>query len=196
MEQKIGYELKYSNPHRHFLNVEMTVSGVKGDVLELQLPSWRPGRYELGDFAQNIQKLAVCDGDGNTLKFKKTTKDRWLVVCSNADEVVLKYNVYAKELGGGSTYLDVDQLYVNPINCCMYVVGREWEECSLQLDIPDEWRVAIGLPIIGKNKFVAKSFDHLADSPFIASGMLQHNSYEVAGVKFNLWFQGEFKPEW
>jgi predicted metalloprotease with PDZ domain len=196
MEQKIGYELKYSNPHRHFLNVEMAVSGVEGEEIELQLPSWRPGRYELGDFAQNIQILDFFDGNGNALKFKKKTKDRWLVNCGGEDTVVLKYNVYAKELGGGGTYLDSDQLYVNPVNCCMYVVGREWEECRLQLDIPTEWRVAIGLPKIGTNTFVAKSFDHLADSPFIASGTLQHNSYEVAGTKFNMWFQGEFKPEW
>lgn len=196
MEELISYELKYSNPHRHFLNVEMTVSGVQADELELQLPSWRPGRYELGDFAKNIQKLNAFDAGGNALKFRKTTKDRWVVACKSSHSVVLKYNVYAKELGGGSTYLDVDQLYVNPVNCCMYVVGREWEACNLQLDIPSDWRVAIGLPEVSKNTYTAKSFDHLADSPFIASGTLQHNAYEVGGVKFNLWFQGEFKPEW
>lgn len=196
MEQNIGYKLTYSHPHQHFLNIEMTVNGVEADEVEFQLPSWRPGRYELGDFAKNIQKLKAFDAEGNTLKFKKKTKDRWVISANGSSCIVLKYNVYAKELGGGTTYLDSDQLYVNPINCCMYLVGREWEECSLQLDIPVEWKVAIGLPQTAKNTFVAKSFDHLADSPFIASGTLKHNSYEVAGTKFHLWFQGEFKPEW
>jgi len=196
MEQKIGYELKYCDPHKHFLNVEMVVNEVEGEELEFQLPSWRPGRYELGDFAKNIQKLNAFDSEGNTLKFSKKTKDLWVVSTNGSNSIVLKYNVYANELGGGTTYLDSHQLYVNPINCCMYVVGRGRETCTLQLDIPSDWKVAIGLPEIGTNTFVAKSFDHLVDSPFIASSTLQHNSYDVDGVTFNLWFQGEFKPEW
>ena len=43
---------------------------------------------------------------------------------------------------------------------------------------------------------VAENFDELADSPFILSDTLQHNSYEVQGTKFNIWFQGECRPPW
>ena len=40
------------------------------------------------------------------------------------------------------------------------------------------------------------NFHELADSPFIASATLQHNKFVCAGKEFNIWFQGECKPDW
>jgi len=42
----------------------------------------------------------------------------------------------------------------------------------------------------------AADFHELADSPFIASPTLQHNTFVLDGVEFNLWFQGECRPAW
>ncbi len=49
---------KLSAPHRisHFIEIEMTIDGVDSEEIILELPSWRPGRYELGNFAKNIRK--------------------------------------------------------------------------------------------------------------------------------------------
>ena len=47
-----------------------------------------------------------------------------------------------------------------------------------------------------ENYFFAESFDELVDSPIIISERLQHGSYKVNGVKFNVWFHGECKPPW
>ena len=41
-----------------------------------------------------------------------------------------------------------------------------------------------------------KSFDELADSPFICSPTLKHNTYESNNTLFHIWFQGEVKPDW
>ena len=109
-----------------------------GKSLCFQLPAWRPGRYELGDFAKNIQKWNAFDENGNELPFQKTTKDCWKVECNNTSSVTITYNYYANELDAGSTYLDENQLYVNPVNCCMYVVGRENSACQLELEIPSD----------------------------------------------------------
>ena len=79
MEKKIAYRVKYTNPHRHFVELEMTVSGLKQKKLQLQLPAWRPGRYELAHFAKNIQRFEVFDASGHALNFRKQTKDtHWL----------------------------------------------------------------------------------------------------------------------
>ena len=36
----------------------------------------------------------------------------------------------------------------------------------------------------------AKNYQELADSPFIASKSLLHESYQLDGIDFHLWFQG------
>lgn len=196
MEGSIAYRLIYKEPHRHFLFIELTVEGISTPTFQLQLPAWRPGRYELGNFAKNVQKFAVFSTEGEPLPFKKVTKDLWEVDTAGRSEVKVKYTYFAEELNAGSTCVNGTQLYVNPVNCCMYV--QQWIDrpATLTLDVPKDWTVATGMRSIGKHVFQVNDFHELADSPFIASAGLKHNSFEVSGTLFHLWFQGEFKPDW
>ena len=189
------YKFSYTHPHRHFIDIEMRVSEHKETELILQLPAWRPGRYELGNFAKNIQSFKVFDGAGNPLKFEKITKDAWKVSTPNTSDIIVKYNYYANELNAGSTYVDEHQLYVNPVNCCLYVPNRMDESCVVDLEIPQEYRIACSLEQ-NKHQLKAKNFDELAESPWVASNSLQHNSYTVEGIEFHVWFQGECEPDW
>jgi predicted metalloprotease with PDZ domain len=166
------------------------------DELLIQLPAWRPGRYELGNFAKNIQKWAAFNKEGKPLKFEKITKDCWKVETEGATDITIKYNYYANELNAGSTFLNQEQLYINPVNCCLYLPDRIDEACELQLVLPNDYKVAIGAKEIGENLYALNDFHELADSPFFASNSLQHKTYNYNGVEFYIWFQGECMPEW
>lgn len=196
MEGKIAYKFIYAEPHRHFVDVELRVVKLNQEKVQLQLPAWRPGRYQLANFAKNIQRFAAYDATGNELRVRKLTKDLWEVETSGISEIKVAYNYFANEMNAGSTFVDDKQLYVNPVNCCMY--SPEWIDApaTVELEIPADWNVATGMRSVGKNLFEVKDFHELADSPFIASGGLQHETYEAEGVKFHIWFQGEFKTDW
>lgn len=197
------YIVSYTKPHNHYIDIEFVADRINSDEVSIQLPSWRPGRYELGNFAKNVQKWAAFDPAGNPLKFQKVSKDCWKVMTKNVSEIHIKYNYYAAEINAGSTYLDSTQLYMNPVNCCVYIPERINEECSLLLNLPEDYRVAIGTeiadPASGKNvlkSFHFNNYHDLADSPFIASNTLQHNKFFCEETEFNFWFQGECKPDW
>ena len=51
----IDYTISYNNSHRHFVDFELSTKTLGKDKMQFQLPAWRPGRYELANFAQNIQ---------------------------------------------------------------------------------------------------------------------------------------------
>ena len=191
----IHYLFSYKKAYKHLIDIDLTVPTNGDKELCFQLPAWRPGRYELGDFAKNIQKWNAFDENGNELPFQKTTKDCWKVECHNTSSVTVTYNYYANELDAGSTYLDENQLYVNPVNCCMYVVGRENSACQLELEIPSDYKIACGMKMNGDGYLLANSFDQLAESPFIASNSLLHNEYIVDGITYHLWIQGKCKPD-
>ena len=191
----LHYRFSYSQAHRHFIDIEFTVNNHSGSELILQLPAWRPGRYELGDFAKNIQYFNVVDAAGNTLKFEKINKDSWRVSTPNIADLVVRYNYYANELNAGSTYLDEQQLYVNPVNCCVYIPSRIDEPCTVDLEVPTEYQIACALPK-KKYQLSAKSFDELVESPWVASATLQRESYTVKGIEFHIWFQGTCSPDW
>ncbi|MBT3418186.1 MAG: M61 family metallopeptidase, partial [Flavobacteriales bacterium] len=191
----INYTISYTNPHRHFVDFEFTSKTNGEDKMKFQLPSWRPGRYELADFSQNIQKWGAFNEEGNALSFRKITKDLWEVDTEGVEEITITYNFYANQLDAGACYLDEHQLYLNPVHCMFYIVGRMEEEYSLQLDLPKGYDIASSMEKTG-NRLSVKGFDLLSESPIICSDSLQHGSYDVGGITFHLWFQGECKPDW
>jgi predicted metalloprotease with PDZ domain len=190
----IYYKLNSSNPTSQYIQINIDFEPTN-EIEKIQLPSWRPGRYELGNFAKNVKGFKVTDESGKELEFTKITKDCWEVKVNSSNTVHIYYEYYANELNAGSTYLSEEQLYVNPVNCLAYIVGREKEAIDIELIIPSDYVIAGSLPIKGTT-LTAENFDELADSPFICSNTLQHDTYSVDDVIFHLWFQGEVKIDW
>jgi len=196
------YKISYNNPHEQFIDIEYSTAVNKRKQLKIQLPAWRPGRYELGNFAKNIRCFSVVDEKDNALLFQKITKDCWLVEAGKAKTVIIKYQYFACELNAGSTFLNSTQLYVNPVNCCVYDVDNIAEPCSIDIDIPNEYQLANSMRVISETKLAdkktialhAKDYHELADSPFVASCNLKHDFFVIDGIEFNLWFQGECRP--
>ena len=183
------YTIRYSKPHRHFIDIIYTVEDVKGSSLEVQLPSWRPGRYELGNFAKNVRSFTVERTTGEKLAFRKITKDRWQIDTKEAQTVVVKYEYYAADLNAGSTFLDEEQLYVNPVNCLLYVPNRMSEQAVLDIEVPANYKLASPIRT-GEHRMEATDVHELMDSPFIASVDLQCHEYLVSGIPFRIWFRG------
>jgi len=190
------YIVSYQNPNKHYIDIEYIVNNVTSETIQAQLPAWRPGRYELGNFAKNVQKWEAFDENGNSLCSKKISKDLWEVETNRNDTIHIKYNYFANEINAGSSYLDDKQLYINGVNCFLYVPGRMDETCELELQIPSTYDVASGLTATSKHNYLCEDFHELVDCPFIASKNLQHHTYDESGVKFHIWFQGECKPDW
>ncbi|GIV34043.1 MAG: peptidase M61 [Chitinophagales bacterium] len=191
------YLLSCENPHLHLIRIRFTCTHTGDAPLRVQLPAWRPGRYELANFAQNVKSFAVYNSAGQQLSFAKITKDCWEIKTRPSDKkVIIDYTYYANELNAGSSFLDETQLYVNPVNCLLYIPGRETEPCHLHLELPGSYKVATALQSKGKHQFEAISYHELADSPFIASRNLLSEQYTCHGTPFRLWFHGECRPDW
>lgn len=189
----INYSISFDNPSNQYITVKINFTSTESEH-EIQLPSWRPGRYELGNFAKNVKSFTIYENN-QPLSFQKITKDRWKFTCSKNESISVEYKYYANELNAGSTFLSDNQLYINPVNCCAYIHGKQNEPFTLQLDIPDNYQIACGLER-NENTLSGNSFDELADSPFICSPTLKHKTYESNNTLFHIWFQGEVKPQW
>lgn len=187
------YIISFDKPSNQYIKVQIEFNSFE-NIHEIQLPSWRPGRYELGNFAKNVRKFDVISND-QSIEFEKITKDRWKIYCEKNQKITIQYEYFAAELNAGSTYLSNEQLYVNPVNCLAYIEGIQNKDFSLEIILPDGYEIACGLKK-EKNILIGNSFDELADSPFICSPTLQHNTYESNNTLFHIWFQGEVKPDW
>ena len=191
----INYNISYQKPHKHLIDFELITSTKNKEKIQFQLSAWRPGRYELADFAQNIINWQAYNEKDEKLSFKKITKDLWEVECKNCNEIKIIYNFYANQLDAGACFLDEYQLYINPVHCMFYITDRMNDEYRLNMNLPNDYTIASSMSQTG-NVLNVKGYDLLAESPIICSNSLQHDTYCISGITFNLWFQGKCQPDW
>ena len=192
----VKYTFSAPHPNDHLVHVEMVVDGIDRDEIHFQLPSWRPGRYELQNFAKNIVGWKATDGDNETLAHIKISKDCWKVKTEGAGEIHIHYSYYAARADAGSCWLDEDLFYINPVHCCLYVPERIQEVCQVEFLLPEHYLFATSLKQTGKRLFTAADYHELVDSPVMASPSLQHHTYEVEKINFHIWMHGECHPDW
>jgi predicted metalloprotease with PDZ domain len=190
------YFVKYNNPERHFIDFKLVVNTKNIHILKLQLPSWRPGRYELGNFAKNIKDFKVFTNDNQLVRFSKKNKDLWEIDCNNFQRISIHYQYYAADLNAGSTYLDQNQLYINPVNCMLYNIDNYELGYEVEFDIPSDYQIFSSLKQCSKKILTASNFEELADSPIIISNNSQSESITINDIIFTFCFQGEIKVDW
>ncbi len=202
--QYVEYTLRNPHPHKKFLEIEVVFPTYGANQLHLHLPAWRPGRYELGNFSKNIQRFepthpaVQAENLKNkipALPWRKIDRNQWEIDCEGLDHVRICYNYYAAELNGGSTWVDDNQVYVNPVNCFFYRSERPDEHFRIGLDVPKNYKVATGLEKADELLLIAHGFQELMDSPFIAAADLKAFQYEVEGVHFHIWIKGRFERD-
>ena len=85
----------------------MLVDILPTEKIQLQLPAWRPGRYELGNFAKNIKRVDMFNEKNEALNYTKLNKDLWEVETKNCVSLKITYSYYAAELNAGACFADV-----------------------------------------------------------------------------------------
>ncbi len=191
------YRIAVPEPDTHFIEITYTFPTNGDQPIELQLPAWRPGRYEIQNFAKNIQKLEVRGESGASIPVRKVTKDRWQIAGNDEKSLSVSYNFYATIQNAGSSYVDEELWYLNFINFALYAEGALNNPCLVELALPDTFRIACGMKATENPKTLqAADYYELVDSPLLASATLHHETYEEEGVLFHVWMHGNLHPNW
>lgn len=189
------YHLSANQLSNHWLTVELEVAVNNRETVTIQQSAWRPGRYELGNFAKNVRDFEVVNENGEVLTFQKVRKDRWVIQTQGVTTIKVSYNYYANELNAGSTFVNEHQIYMNPVNALMYDVEQMNVPCEVHIPSYDDWELACSESGINEHRFTCSDVHHLFDTPFIYSDELKHHAFNCEGVLFHLWFNGESKPD-
>jgi len=74
------YHFSFPNRCNHLFNIELQVDTAGESSIELHIPAWRPGRYELQHFAANIKNIRALDAFGEELAVMSTLPIKWTPV--------------------------------------------------------------------------------------------------------------------
>jgi predicted metalloprotease with PDZ domain len=188
----VNYKIKITNATQHLAEVQVEFPKVREQVLDVQLPVWRAGRYDVLNFGKNIRQFSATSGAGTHLKFTKTDKGTWQVRTIPGESVLVKYEMYANALGDRTHHIDDTHAYLNASGVMMYAAPFRQHKVSVQLDVPPTWKSRSGMEKSQCDHcFVAPNYDTLIDSP-IETGEHEFYSFEYDARSFELviWGRG------
>lgn len=184
------YYIKRISNVSQFIQISLHIHCEQNERVKLQLATWRPGRYEIANFAKNIRSFEIKI-NGGKIPHKKISKDCWVFESTAENEYEICYEFYCAKMDAGSCWSDDEMLYLNFSNFIFEIQGREKEDIEIEIDYPNNYKVATALPLISGNNWKADGYQHAMDSPWVAGKHVSHQSYTVGGSKFHLWWIGD-----
>ncbi len=180
--------VSFDNPLTHRVRFDLHLSILTPGWQYFYLPSWRPGRYEMANYAQYVYPIkALFNGKDVSPDLGKLYTHDWALELEEG-ELILSYDFYAFQMDAGGSWLDDEQLYLNFINCIIFHEYHKDEPITIELKIPESYKVATALKKEGDNIFKANNLRELYDSPLIASENLKLFNYQIGQTNFYVWF--------
>jgi predicted metalloprotease with PDZ domain len=180
---RIHFEISFTEPQAHYLEVSMLITGINQDELELIMPVWTPGSYLIREYSKNVEAFKVIS-NGKPVSHKKCRKNSWLVHTKNLDTVTVIYRVYASEVSVRTSFVDAAHAFLSPAGIFLYPDGMLDHPSTVKIIPCNNWKtVSTGLDNINQDAycFYAPNFDTLYDSPFEVGNQHVFN-FTAAGV--------------
>jgi len=193
---RVRYRLRIPEPSRHRVRVSMEIDDAPEGGVLLAMPVWTPGSYLVREYARHVSEVVARRASGDEVPVEKVDKCTWRVDTKPGKRVDVSFTVYANELTVRTSHVDADHAFLHPAGTWLYVVGREGEPSSVEIEPPEGWKVATQLPLVGENRWAAEDLDALIDAP-IEIGPHGTHSFEVLGVPHRIAIHGEgnYDPE-
>lgn len=187
----ISYFLSFSVPDQ-LIQVRLEINITHNTETCLQIPAWRPGRYQLQAFAKNILNFNVSNEHNENCNWQKTDRNTWKIHSKKSKSLVVTYSYYANELNAGSSFIDHDIQYLNPVNFLLFQESWMHEKVNLHIYSPKNLIATSATNRYQKDKFIieADSFFEIFDSPIIISEHLKNFEFKVKKIKFRFNWTG------
>lgn len=183
----VEYTVHLDAPQTQTVRVRMTIRDVHTDTLELLLPTWRPGRYVILDFAGTVRQVRALDDDGRALPIAKSDKTTWRVQTLGRPTVHVDYDIYANSLADRTRHVDDSHAFLSGSSVFLLEPTRRHQPAIVRILAPPDWAVATGLEPLADDPrtLLAPSYDVLVDSP-IEIGQHQRIDFDVAGLPHHI----------
>ncbi|MFM9996856.1 MAG: M61 family metallopeptidase [Phycisphaerales bacterium] len=186
---RVEYVVLTHEARSQVVTVSMIVRGVRdllddSGSLDVLLPVWRPGRYQVLDMAGTFRSVTARTGEGVALPCEKVDKATWRITVKGpaTEEVIVDAVIYANSLADRTRHADDTHVFLSPAAAFLYVPRLRGEPCHVRVEAPPEWRVATGLTAIDRGAnprvFLAADYDVLVDSP-LEIGLQEVLPFEV-----------------
>ncbi len=188
---KIGFEVSFKEPQAHYAEVEMNISGISKDYVDIKMPVWAPGSYLVREFSKSVEDFAATAA-GKNIRVEKVRKNIWRVYSAKATALKINYRVYGFEVSVRTPFIDASHAFLSSTGIFMYPDGHLKTPSTVKIIPFQGWsKVSTGLePVAGQTfTYQAPDFDILFDSP-IEVGNQDVFDFMASGVKHEVAMYG------
>lgn len=188
---KVGFEISFIEPQAHYIEMEMNISGLNKEYVDVKMPVWAPGSYLVREFAKNIEGFKA-NANGKAVKFEKIRKNAWRIHNGKSASVKINYRIYAFESSVRTSFVDDSHAFLSSTGVFLYPDGMLQLPSTVTIKPFKGWeKVSTGLePVANKPyTYTAANFDVLFDSP-IEVGNQDIFEFDAAGVKHTVAMYG------
>jgi predicted metalloprotease with PDZ domain len=196
--ERISYSVSFNRCGEQLVDIAMTLRDWDQPTLDLHLPVWRPGRYEVLEQAGTIRAITAADSGGAQLALEKTAKSSWRIATPARGDITVTYQLYANSLNNRTRHVDDSHAFLSGAGVFLYCEQLRDSPLTVKLDVRPGWKIASGLTpdATRANTLLATDYDMLVDSP-IEVGVQTERTIEVAGTphRFIFWGRTDVVPE-
>jgi predicted metalloprotease with PDZ domain len=184
---KISYTVTFPEAQAHYADIEMDVSGLTQNTLEVKMPVWTPGSYLVREFAKNVESFTVAAG-AQMLQATKTSKNCWRITTKGKPAVTIKYRVYCFEISVRTSFVDASHGFLSTSGMFMYPDKMLHQSSTIKIVPYAGWsKISTSLETVNGDEFTryAPNYDILFDSP-IEVGNQDIFGFNAAGAKYEV----------
>lgn len=175
-----------TDPASHVFHVELNSSGWNSDTIDLKMPKWMPGYYQLMHYAGAVENFSAKTRSGKNIPVKNINENSWQIIITGNSSFSVSYDVRAERQFVAQSFLDSSHGYIVPAGLFLYADGFIRNPVSVKVELFSQWKnIATGLELIaGKtNEFTAPDFDILYDCPLLLGNLEELPSFNVNGIE-------------
>ena len=163
------------------LGVSMRFQASAAGPVELSLPAWTPGAYEISNYARRVSSFTAVSGTTG-LRWDKTDFDTWRVQVPASGTVTVAFTFAADTLDNAMAWSRADFAFVNGTNVLLYPEGQGLDfPATLSVETEAGWGVTTGLTSTGPRRYGAANYHDLVDMPLFI-GRFDVDSAPIGGV--------------
>ncbi|MGI0052920.1 MAG: M61 family metallopeptidase [Thermoplasmata archaeon] len=167
-EVALTYTLASFDPNAHRGRWTLEIRGVREPTIDLVMPVWAPGAYEIRESAREVRELSASrPRTAGELAVERVEKNRWRIRTEGSPSVEVRYTVYGHEASDDGFDVTDEHVFVNATRALPFVAGREGEPVEIVLPLPEGWGAHAELTRLAERpaRFRARNYEELVDSP-------------------------------
>ena len=193
----ITYTVSIKDLSNQQFHVTTDIQNIDQPRLDLSLPTWTPGWYVVENYAKNILRFEVTDGNGKRLQPRMTRKQTWSVDTRGVKQIRVDYDYRAAILGLNQAKIANDYAFFTGIELFLEPLGHRNNPSTVKFQIPQGWKLVSPLKSTADPMaFSAPDYDALVDAPAMM-GNFDIHEFQVQGKPhyFTAYPAGRFNAE-